>query len=405
MRKGPAVTDEPAGSSAPGPDTGATTRLPRPAADDFQPDVPHDVRGGRSRRPGDRCGQHRQRVGVRPPARRLRRRSHPGTDRLRRAARAADRGRHLRRGRPPDPRCHHRRGPLPAAGLPRRTAEPAVLAGTGHRAGPPGRADVRRPGRHAARRRGAGDSVPHAETEPHRHARRRPGARRRQHRIRRSGGVGVDPRRLAGGGGRHLTVADRRCPRHPVTGRRRRGRPPLRCRAVDRPPQPGAGQHRGRRGARLPRDAARRHPRGRHPRDRGGAVRAADQPVAAAGVRCAQRAGTRRARRRRPAHRAPGGRPRYPVPDLGGRGPRRPGRWRHPHRPDPAESAAAGHRDRRPDRADFPGRRTRGAGAAAAFPRGRRPGSRGPPPKGADGRVGRGRCDHPRRAASCWPRY
>ena len=45
MRKGPAVTDEPAGSSAPGPDTGATTRLPRPAADDFQPDVPHDVRG------------------------------------------------------------------------------------------------------------------------------------------------------------------------------------------------------------------------------------------------------------------------------------------------------------------------------------------------------------------------
>ena len=46
MRKGPAVTDEPAGSSAPGPDTGATTRLPRPAADDFQPDVPHDVPGG-----------------------------------------------------------------------------------------------------------------------------------------------------------------------------------------------------------------------------------------------------------------------------------------------------------------------------------------------------------------------
>ena len=46
MRKGPAVTDEPAGSSAPGPDTGATTRLPRPAADDFQPDVPHGVPGG-----------------------------------------------------------------------------------------------------------------------------------------------------------------------------------------------------------------------------------------------------------------------------------------------------------------------------------------------------------------------
>ena len=43
MGKGPAVTDEPAGSSAPSPDSGATTRMPRPAADDFQPDVPADV--------------------------------------------------------------------------------------------------------------------------------------------------------------------------------------------------------------------------------------------------------------------------------------------------------------------------------------------------------------------------
>ena len=40
MRKGPAVTDESAGDSAPRPDSGATTRMPRPAADDFQPDVP-----------------------------------------------------------------------------------------------------------------------------------------------------------------------------------------------------------------------------------------------------------------------------------------------------------------------------------------------------------------------------
>ena len=46
MLKGPAVTDEPAGSSAPGPDNRATTRLPRPPADDFQPDVPVDVPGG-----------------------------------------------------------------------------------------------------------------------------------------------------------------------------------------------------------------------------------------------------------------------------------------------------------------------------------------------------------------------
>ncbi|HEX3285982.1 MAG TPA: murein biosynthesis integral membrane protein MurJ [Mycobacterium sp.] len=40
MRKGPAVTDEPAGDSAPLPDNGATTKLPKPAADDFEPDVP-----------------------------------------------------------------------------------------------------------------------------------------------------------------------------------------------------------------------------------------------------------------------------------------------------------------------------------------------------------------------------
>ncbi|MGH3676185.1 MAG: murein biosynthesis integral membrane protein MurJ, partial [Mycobacterium sp.] len=48
MRKGPAVTDDSAGSTAPGPDNGATTKMPRPAADDFQPDVP----GG----PGDAPG-------------------------------------------------------------------------------------------------------------------------------------------------------------------------------------------------------------------------------------------------------------------------------------------------------------------------------------------------------------
>jgi putative peptidoglycan lipid II flippase len=39
LRKGPAVTDDPAGKSA--PDTaGATTRIPRQTVDDFQPDVP-----------------------------------------------------------------------------------------------------------------------------------------------------------------------------------------------------------------------------------------------------------------------------------------------------------------------------------------------------------------------------
>jgi putative peptidoglycan lipid II flippase len=42
MRKGPAVTDEPAAGSAAGPDSAATTKIPRPSADDFQPDVPAD---------------------------------------------------------------------------------------------------------------------------------------------------------------------------------------------------------------------------------------------------------------------------------------------------------------------------------------------------------------------------
>jgi putative peptidoglycan lipid II flippase len=42
MRKGPAVTDESAGDSAPLPDNGATTQMPRPTADDFEPDVPVD---------------------------------------------------------------------------------------------------------------------------------------------------------------------------------------------------------------------------------------------------------------------------------------------------------------------------------------------------------------------------
>ncbi len=48
MRKGPAVTDDSAGDSAPLPDNGATTKIPLPtAADDFEPDVPIDAPGGR----------------------------------------------------------------------------------------------------------------------------------------------------------------------------------------------------------------------------------------------------------------------------------------------------------------------------------------------------------------------
>jgi putative peptidoglycan lipid II flippase len=42
MRKGPAVTDDQATGAAAGPDSTATTKIPRPSADDFAPDVPAD---------------------------------------------------------------------------------------------------------------------------------------------------------------------------------------------------------------------------------------------------------------------------------------------------------------------------------------------------------------------------
>jgi putative peptidoglycan lipid II flippase len=50
LRKGPAVTDDSAVGSAPG-DGGATTRIPRPTPDDFQPDVPPDASYPTSGRP------------------------------------------------------------------------------------------------------------------------------------------------------------------------------------------------------------------------------------------------------------------------------------------------------------------------------------------------------------------
>ena len=58
LRRGPAVTDESAGGSAPGSDTGgATTRIPRPTIDDFQPDVPADPHfTGSGRPPADYGG-------------------------------------------------------------------------------------------------------------------------------------------------------------------------------------------------------------------------------------------------------------------------------------------------------------------------------------------------------------
>jgi putative peptidoglycan lipid II flippase len=50
LRKGPAVTDDPAGNSAPD-SSGATTRIPRPSIDDFQPDVPSESHLPTSGRP------------------------------------------------------------------------------------------------------------------------------------------------------------------------------------------------------------------------------------------------------------------------------------------------------------------------------------------------------------------
>lgn len=61
MRKGPAVTDDSAGDSAPLPDNGATTKIPLPtAADDFEPDVPIDAPGGRDVAAGGEAEQGEQ---------------------------------------------------------------------------------------------------------------------------------------------------------------------------------------------------------------------------------------------------------------------------------------------------------------------------------------------------------
>lgn len=49
--RGPAVTNDPAGGPATGADSGATTRIPRPSADDFEPDVPTEVSQPPSGRP------------------------------------------------------------------------------------------------------------------------------------------------------------------------------------------------------------------------------------------------------------------------------------------------------------------------------------------------------------------
>ena len=92
------------------------------------------------------------------------------------------------------------------------------------------------------------------------------------------------------------------------------------------------------------------NPQGRHPRNRRRAVRAAGQPVAAAGVRGAQRAGAGRARCHGQSRRTHGHRPRHPLPDFRGRRAGGPGRWRNTQRVNAFEPAAAGDCGGRPHR-------------------------------------------------------
>jgi putative peptidoglycan lipid II flippase len=74
-RKGPAVTDDQATGAAPGPDSTATTKIPRPSADEFRPDLPaedfeHDVpeHEETSAFPGAANGTAPLPVSGRPPA-------------------------------------------------------------------------------------------------------------------------------------------------------------------------------------------------------------------------------------------------------------------------------------------------------------------------------------------------
>ncbi|QEM44488.1 murein biosynthesis integral membrane protein MurJ [Mycolicibacterium grossiae] len=55
-RGAPAVSDESAGGPASGPDGGATTRIPRPSADDFEPDVSTETASVSGRPPADYGG-------------------------------------------------------------------------------------------------------------------------------------------------------------------------------------------------------------------------------------------------------------------------------------------------------------------------------------------------------------
>ena len=195
MRKGPAVTDESAGDSAPTPDNRATTKIPRPNADDFQPDVPVDgpgpvVGAGAEAAPGDQGTMPVSTVS--PPAS-----GRPPADYG---------GDPTREGLPFD---IPREPPIEAATSDEdvHLIPGATIGGGRYRllvfhGGPPNLqfwqaldtaldrqvgADVRRSRCRPVRQGAAGDPGPHVAAEPDRESRRRPHPRRREHGIGRPG--------------------------------------------------------------------------------------------------------------------------------------------------------------------------------------------------------------------------
>ena len=224
------MTDRPSDSAS--PKAGSDRRIVAAVADDFQPDIPH-------RSPS----RHRRCAAARRDQRRTVGRSRPRTD----AFGAAD---PLAFDAPHQPAAEPSRGTTTSTWSP-APASPAAATGCwSSTAAPPplqfwqalDTALDRQvaltfvdPDGRPARRRATGDPVPHPAAQPHRQARYRPRARRRAHRLRRPGGLRVDPRRLAAGGRRHRTVSRRRrrgpCSRWPPPPRPPTA-PASRCRST-----------------------------------------------------------------------------------------------------------------------------------------------------------------------------
>ena len=226
------MNDQPSGVPPAGPPGDSTTKIPRPAAGDFQPDVPTDVHVGTVAPPqpkpnADFAGDPtREPIAFDAPR-------EPAMDTT-----------------PPEDDTHL----VPGASVGGGRYRLLVFHG-----GPPGlqfwqaldTALDRQvaltfvdPDRTLPAEQVQDDPGPHAQIEPPRTTRRGTRARRDQHRFGWPGGLGVDSRRLTEGGCRHLALPDRRRARDPGAGGRRRDGPRGRRRTVHRSPQSGAGQHR-----------------------------------------------------------------------------------------------------------------------------------------------------------------